>query len=347
MMNKKRTRDIGRTKYLMFLPLAALLMIISNIEAVARTTKSIAKEVIQTVEQVVTQTPVVAPLPPAIQQAPQQTTPPQDKKKVAQDDKKKAEASKDDNYLPVFEVAEDAPQYPGGATALMKFISENVRYPEAAHKAGTQGRVIVEFIVEKDGTLSNIKVVKSVSPELDGEAIRVMSTMSAWVPGKQKGEPVRVKFTVPVMFRLSGGPAAQEIKDSKLSEVVVVGYGGKEGPAPVVFEVVEQMPKFPGGIDGIVQYLARSMKYPVVAQESKTEGRVIVQMVINKEGQVTSTRVIKSVSPELDAEAIRVVSSMPKWEPGMQRGQAVNVRYTLPITFRLEKPQHTPVEVAQ
>lgn len=347
MMNKKRTRDIGRTKYLIFLPLAALLMIISNIEAVARTTKSIAKEVMQTVEQVVTQTPVVAPVPPAIQQAPQQTTPPQDKKKVAQDDKKKAEAVKGDNYEPVFERVDKAPQYPGGTTALMKFINQNVRYPEAAHKAGTQGRVIAQFIVEKDGTLSNIKVVKGVSPELDGEAIRVISTMPAWIPAEDKGEAVRVKFTVPVMFRLSGGPAAQEIKDSKLSEVVVVGYGGEEGPAPVVFEVVEQMPKFSGGIDGIMQYLARSMKYPVVAQESKTEGRVIVQMVINKEGQVTSTRVIKSVSPELDAEAIRVVSSMPKWEPGMQRGQTVNVRYTLPITFRLEKPQSTPAKVAQ
>lgn len=339
MMNKKRTRDIGRTKYLMFLPLAALLMIISNIEAVARTTKSIAKEVIQTVEQAVTPTPVTASI---VQQ-----TPPQDKKKVGQDDKKKAEAGKGDNYAPLFEVVEDSPEYPGGNQALMKFINENVRYPEAAHKAGTQGRVIVQFIVGKDGAISNIQIAKSVSPELDAEAIRVISIMPAWIPGKQKGEAVRVKFTVPVMFKLSGGPAAQEIKDSKLSEVVVVGYGGEEGPAPVVFEVVEQMPKFPGGIDGIMQYLARTIKYPVVAQESKTEGRVIVQMVINKEGQVTSTRVIKSVSPELDAEAIRVVSSMPKWEPGMQRGQTVNVRYTLPITFRLEKPQHTPVKVAQ
>lgn len=336
MMNKKRTKEIGRTKYLMFLPLAALLMIISNIEAVARTTKSIAKEVMQTVEQVVEQTPIIA--------ADVQQTPPQDKKKVAQDDKKKAETDKSNKDAPVFEVVDEAPQYPGGITALMEFLKTNIRYPEAAHKAGTQGRVIVQFVVEKDGSISEARIAKSVSTELDKEAIRVISAMPVWIPGKQKGEPQRVRFTVPVMFRLSGGPVAEEIKDSNLSEVVVKGYGGEEGvnSAPVIFEVVEQMPKYPGGVNGMMQYLARTIKYPVVAQESKMEGRVIVQMIVNKEGQVTNTKVIRSVSPELDAEAIRVVSSMPRWEPGMQRGQAVNVKYTLPITFKLEKPQPKP-----
>ena len=337
MMNKKRTRDIGRTKYLMFLPLAALLMIISNIEAVARTTKSIAKEVIQTVEQTVTQASVTAPI--AVQ------TPPQDKKK-APTPPPMPKGNKGDKEAPLFEVVEDAPEYPGGNQALMKFISENVRYPEAAHKAGTQGRVIVQSVVEKDGAISNAKTVKSVSPELDAEAIRVISAMPAWIPGKQRGEAVRVKFTVPVMFRLTGSPAGQEIKESKLPEMVVVGYGGGDDAktAPVVFEMVEQMPKYPGGMDAMFQYFSRTIKYPVVAQEGKVEGQVIVQMVINKEGQVTNTKVVKSVSPELDAEAIRIISGMPKWEPGMQRGQTVNVRYTLPITFRLEKPQHTPVK---
>ena len=338
MMNKKRTKEIGRTKYLMFFPLAALLMIISNIEAVARTTKSIAREVIQTVEQVVEQTPVT-PL-----DTPQ--TPPQDKKKVAQD-KKKTETDKKDDYEPVFEVVENAPQYPGGTTALMEFLGKNVRYPEAAHKAGVQGRVIVQFIVEKDGSISNPQTVKSVSPELDGEAIRVISTMPAWIPGTQRGQAVRVKFTVPIMFRLSGGPEAQEVKDSQLPEMVAVAYASEDGvDAPqTVFEMVEQMPKYPGGLNAMMQYLARNIKYPVEAQKNKAEGRVIVQMIINKDGEVTNTKVINSISPELDAEAIRVVSNMPKWEPGMQRGKAVNVRYTLPIMFRLDKPKFTPTPV--
>lgn len=338
MMNKKRTKEIGRTKYLMFLPMAALLMIISNIEAVARTTKSIAREVIQTVEQVVEQTPVT-PL-----NTPQ--TPPQDIKKVAQD-KKKTETDKKDNYEPVFEVVENAPQYPGGTTALMEFLGKNTRYPEAAHKAGVQGRAIVQFVVEKDGSISNIKIAKSASPELDGEAIRVISTMPAWIPGKQRGQAVRVRFTVPVMFRLSGGAEAKEIKDSQLPEVVAVGFASEEdaNKEEDVFTVVEEMPKYPGGMDAMMRYLARTIKYPLEAQRTKTEGRVIVQMIVDKNGKVTSPRIVQSVSPELDAEAIRIINNMPEWVPGKQKGKNVSVKYTLPIMFRLDKTKFTPTPV--
>ena len=101
-----------------------------------------------------------------------------------------------------------------------------------------------------------------------------------------------------------------------------------------VFTMVEVMPKFPGGQAGLFQYLARSIKYPVIAQKSKEQGRVIIQMVISKDGSLSNIKVLRSVSPSLDAEAIRVVGNMPKWEPGMQKGQAVPVKYTLQITFR-------------
>ena len=95
------------------------------------------------------------------------------------------------------------PQYPGGIQEMMKFLSENVKYPQAASKAGIQGRVIITFIVEKDGSISSAKVVKSVTEELDAEALRVVNAMPKWTPGKQKGQPVRVKYTIPISFRLS------------------------------------------------------------------------------------------------------------------------------------------------
>lgn len=333
MMNKKRTKEIGRTKYLIFLPLAALLMIISNIEAVARTTKSIAKEVVQVMEQ-----RIEAPseLPANFEQVP---TAPQDKKKV---DQEKVKATSTDQEEPLFEVVEEMPDFPGGMVRLMEYLATNLRYPGEAHAKGVQGRVIVLFIVEKDGSISHPKVVKSVNPDLDAEALRVISTMPKWKPGRQKGKDVRVKYTVPVMFRLKDeiGVKAEEIKQSQLEEVVAVGYMPTDEVVPTpdtpIFEVVEQMPKFPGGASGIMNYLARNIKYPARAQESKKQGRVIVQIVIDKEGNVTDPRVVNSVSPLLDAEAIRVVSNMPKWEPGMQRGQKVSVRYTLPIVFRLQ-----------
>ena len=105
----------------------------------------------------------------------------------------------------VFDVVEEMPQYPGGPQALFKFLGENVHYPEEAEKAGIQGRVIATFIVEKDGSISQPTVVKSVDPLLDAEAIRVISAMPNWKPGKQNGKVVRVKYTVPLSFNLDGG----------------------------------------------------------------------------------------------------------------------------------------------
>ena len=102
-----------------------------------------------------------------------------------------------------FNVVEQMPQFPGGDVELMKFLSENIKYPEAASKAGTQGRVVAQFIVEADGSISNVKVLKNVSDEIDAEAVRVIKAMPKWKPGMQKGQPVRVKYTIPITFRQS------------------------------------------------------------------------------------------------------------------------------------------------
>ena len=102
-----------------------------------------------------------------------------------------------------FDVVEQMPEFPGGMPELMKFLQENVKYPEEAMKNGIQGRVLIQFIVEKDGSISEAKVIKKVNELLDAEALRVIGEMPKWTPGKQKGEAVRVKFTLPVTFRLS------------------------------------------------------------------------------------------------------------------------------------------------
>jgi len=104
-----------------------------------------------------------------------------------------------------------------------------------------------------------------------------------------------------------------------------------------VFMVVENMPEFPGGLNACLKFLADHVAYPKEAAEKKIEGRVIVQFVVMKDGSIANARVIRSVDPLLDAEALRVIGLMPKWKPGTQRGQAVNVKFTMPITFRLDK----------
>ena len=107
---------------------------------------------------------------------------------------------------PIFEyvgqIVEQMPTFPGGTATLMKFLSENMKYPEQAEKDGIQGRVICTFFVEKDGSISDISVAKSVHPQLDAEAVRVLSLMSKWTPGKRNGEFTKVKYTLPVVFRL-------------------------------------------------------------------------------------------------------------------------------------------------
>lgn len=102
----------------------------------------------------------------------------------------------------VFDVVEQMPSFPGGPSALMKYLSENVKYPVVAQENGVQGRVVVSFVVEKDGHITDVKVVRSVDPTLDKEAARVVKSMPNWIPGKQNGSAVRVKYNVPVSFKL-------------------------------------------------------------------------------------------------------------------------------------------------
>ena len=103
----------------------------------------------------------------------------------------------------VYDVVEVMPQYPGGQIAMLKYIMENIKYPKQIMEEGIQGRVTVSFIVEKDGRVSNVRLLRSVQPSLDKEAIRVVKSMPKWTPGKQNGKPVRVQFNLPVMFKLN------------------------------------------------------------------------------------------------------------------------------------------------
>ena len=110
------------------------------------------------------------------------------------------EAKVDENG--VHQVCEEMPEFPGGMAECMKYLSKNINYPEDCKKEGIQGRVIVQFVVDKDGSIKSPKVARSVHPSLDAEALRVISSSPKWKPGKQKGEAVKVKYTIPVLFKL-------------------------------------------------------------------------------------------------------------------------------------------------
>lgn len=117
-------------------------------------------------------------------------------KEVIADERPKEEETK------VFDVVEQMPEFPGGQAALLKWIGGNVKYPAIAEENGIQGRVVCTFIVDRDGSITDVKVARSIDPSLDKEAIRVLRKMPRWYPGRQNGQPVRVLYTVPVTFKL-------------------------------------------------------------------------------------------------------------------------------------------------
>ncbi len=102
-----------------------------------------------------------------------------------------------------------------------------------------------------------------------------------------------------------------------------------------IFQVVEEMPSFPGGMDKLLEWIYDNIKYPSIAQENQIQGRVIVEFVVNKDGSIVDPKVIRSIDKSLDNEAMRVIKAMPKWSPGKQRGKPVRVKYTLPVMFKL------------
>ena len=187
------------------------------------------------------------------------------------------------------------------------------------------------------------------------------------IPVKQEQQQVvekvksSVKFTAPVIKKDDEVKPEDELKsqDEIMNSKVAVGalnvVGNDESgevlkakeviaTEPVkpkeeenkVFDVVEQMPSYPGGMGALMQYLNSHIKYPAIAEENGIQGRVICTFVVERDGSITDVRIAKSVDPSLDKEAMRVVSSMPKWIPGKQNGSAVRVKYTLPVTFRLQ-----------
>lgn len=175
MLNKKRTNGVGKVKYLALVPMAAAMLLFNNIDVMARivnnqTTEAPKAAVVVTTPEFIPTEIVEASLPP-------------------DDDK-------------VYTVCDKLPQFPDGQSKMLQYLAKNIKYPAEAIEKKEQGMVPVTFIVEKDGSLTNFKVARSVSPSLDAEALRVVKSMPKWIPGKNNGEIVRVKYTVPVTFRM-------------------------------------------------------------------------------------------------------------------------------------------------
>ena len=205
MMNKRRTSEIGKAKYLLFAPLAGVLLMVSNIESVAREIGEQIPEVAevqQKAEQALNADVAVANPMAKAEEAKAAELAKSEAELKAEAKASDATAPADTTKNVVYDITETLPQFPGGQGVMMKYLAANIKYPASAVKAKKQGRVIVSFVIQKDGSVTNARIVRSVDPELDAEALRIVKAMPNWTPGTQDGKPVNVRYTIPVVFSL-------------------------------------------------------------------------------------------------------------------------------------------------
>lgn len=221
---------------------------------------------------------------------------------------------------------------------------KNIADEAAAKRQAMQEAVELSALEQKkEAKVERKEVVKQENVEKVVE--KVKSSVKFTAPEIKKDNEVRpedeMKSQEEIMssklsvgsFDVKGNDEGGEVLKAK--EVIATEPVKPKEEENKVFDVVEQMPSFPGGNAALMNYLSQNIKYPVIAEENGIQGRVIVQFVVGKDGHISDVRVAKSVDPSLDKEAVRVVRGMPRWIPGKQNGQAVTVRYTLPVTFRL------------
>lgn len=227
--------------------------------------------------------------------------------------------------------------------------------------------VIFSAIAIKNVIQANQRVAVTTAVEISSIQTKKQAKVEKKAPVKieqpKQVEKVKssIKFTAPVIKNDEDVKPEEEMKNqddlqktkTTIGAFTVVGNDEVDGevlkakeeiaqPEPPkeeenkVFDVVEELPSFPGGQGALMQWLRDNIEYPVIAAENGIEGRVIVQFVVSKSGSISNVNVVRGVDPSLDKEAVRVVSNMPNWTPGKQNGTTVNVRYTLPVTFKLQ-----------
>jgi outer membrane biosynthesis protein TonB len=217
--------------------------------------------------------------------------------------------------------------------------------------------VYIGFVVQKDGSLSNVSIKRGISSDCNEEAVRVISAMPKWKPGMQDGKAVAVAYTLPIKFKL------EQTKQPEPKGVVIFENLKTENNTTdnTLFSIVDEQPQFVGGQDTMFRWLMQNIRYPKEAREKRAEGTVYVGFVVEKDGSIKDVAIkrepsypkdtlkimevngiqgIKLINSKaegsLGREAIRIISAMPKWKPGRNQGQPVRVAYTLPIKFKLE-----------
>lgn len=295
MMTKLQSKKIAKLKLLLVLPVAAFLFVCFTFSAN---------------QKVIGQTPMIDDL---LTKTKISETPIQDMKTEKQEEK-------------IFVIVENNAKFPGGEDARLKFIETKIKYPQEARKAGIQGVVYVTYVVEKDGSITNIKVLRGIGGGCDEEAVRVIKAMPSWIPGTQRGEAVRFQFNLPIRFVLDGNGVSKNKETTEKTPQLVNEQ---------VFSVVEEMPAFKAQEMTLIEFLSTNIKYPAAARKEGIEGTVFVTFIVEKDGSLNDIKLLRGIGGGCDQEAMRVVKLL-SFMPGKQRGKTVAVQYNLPIKFSLK-----------
>jgi TonB family protein len=233
-------------------------------------------------------------------------------------------ASEDDTP---FLVADEMPLFQGkDLNTFRTWVQSQIRYPAEALKRGIEGRVVLSFIVERDGSVSTIELLQSPDRILSEEARRVVSSSPKWTPGRQNGHLVRVRYMLPVDFST---PKKETAAQSTAAQ--------KPGLASMQFEI--------GNLNAFRSWAMQRLRYPAGAREQQTEGSVVATFTVGRDGRVDDIRIAGKPDPQLAEEVRRVVKASPAWSPATRNGEATTVTVTLPVSFRIQGSGHPLEEV--
>ncbi len=216
------------------------------------------------------------------------------------------------------------PEFPGGPEALYNdFLKKNYKMPNVGN---LKGKVYVTFMVEKDGTLSNIKVLRDIGYGTGEEAIRILKLSPKWIPAKKDGKPVRWQYSFPINVTGNEPPNAAKLNNFPQNSSVI----------PVIEEEnqvyntagLEVKPEFAGGKEALDNFIKQNYKNP---KDSALKGNVYLTFIIEKDGSLSDIKVLRDIGFGTGAEAIRVLKTSPKWIPGKQNNKVVRTLYSLPI----------------
>ncbi|GAA4037596.1 hypothetical protein GCM10022409_23380 [Hymenobacter glaciei] len=243
---------------------------------------------------------------------------------------------------PVYVVVDKMPRFKSAdstSVSMLDYLSRTTRYPVGALRDGATGRVYVSFVVNKNGAVEQVKVVKKGHVELNKEALRVVSEMPRWeVPAQKDGQPVSTAFTVPITFNMRiATPADMQAMQNQRQAAVLKQFADARTVLSSPVAANETAAVFLADPLGAVHYLSQQVQYPPQARRAQQQGVVLVDFVIGSDGKVTDARVAKGISPALDSEALRVVSAMPPWQPATREGQPVALPMAaVPVAFKLK-----------